>query len=170
MLTQTSELAIRTLIFLALEGQGEPLSPRRIALSMECSPSYLAKTVGLLVRAGVLRSIRGSAGGVLLTRTPQEIRLLDVVEACQGLITAQYCEGADGEAEVCSFHQAMLELHETTVGALARWTLMDLLACPANPDGTEHGCRMVFSGCEKHCKRNAKSIQMKNGKFNNKGQ
>ena len=151
MLTQTSELAIRTLIFLALEGQGEPLSPRRIALSMECSPSYLAKTVGLLVRAGVLRSIRGSAGGVLLARTPQEISLLDVVEACQGLITAQYCDGYGEAEQVCSYHRAMLELHEATVGTLSKWTLQDLLRSPAVADSADHDCRMVFTGCEKHC-------------------
>lgn len=170
MLTQTSELAIKTLIFLALEGQGEPLSPRRIALSVECSPSYLAKTVGLLVRAGVLRSIRGSAGGVLLSRVPGEIRLLDVVEACQGLITAQYCEDNAGNREVCSFHQAMVELHETTVGALTRWTLMDLLVCPAKPEGRDHRCRMVFSGCRRHCEEDAGSSQLRVDEPNREGQ
>ena len=152
MLTQTSELAIRTLIFLALEGEGEPLSPRKIALSMDCSPSYLAKTVGLMVRSGILRSVRGSAGGVLLARPPKEISLLDVVEACQGLITAQYCDGAEDPGEVCCFHEAMFELHELTIGTLSKWTLEDMLRCPASPGGNDqHICRMAFSGCEKHC-------------------
>jgi hypothetical protein len=73
-----------------------------------------------------------------------------VVEACQGLITAQFCEGRKRDIDFCSFHQAMLELHETTVGTLSKWTLMDLIGCPANPDGEAHGCRMVFVGCEKY--------------------
>jgi Rrf2 family protein len=150
-LTQTSELAIKTLIFLAVQGQEKPLSPRRIALSMDCSPSYLAKTVGHLVRTGVLRSVRGSAGGVLLARTPQEISLLDVVEACQGLITAQYCEGAGETTNLCSFHRAMAELHEAVVGTLTDWTLEDLLHCPASPTAPDHECKMLFSGCEDYC-------------------
>jgi len=120
---------------------------------MDCSPSYLAKTVGLLVRAGVLRSIRGSAGGVLLARTPQEINLLDVVEACQGLITAQYCDGYGESHEVCSYHRAMLELHEATVGTLSKWTLKDLLRYPAFPSHADHECRMVFTGCERHSRK-----------------
>ncbi len=155
MLTQTSELAIKTLIFLAVQGQGKPLSPRRIALSMDCSPSYLAKTVGHLVRTGVLRSIRGSAGGVLLAKAPQEITLLEVVEACQGLITAQYCDGPDEATNLCSFHRAMAELHEAVTGILTDWTLEDLLRCPASPDAPDHECRMLFSGCEDFCETTA---------------
>ena len=148
MLTQTTELAIKTLIFLAVQGQGKPLSPRRIALSMDCSPSYLAKTVGHLVRTGVLRSIRGSAGGVLLAKAPHEISLLEIVEACQGLITAQYCNGADEVTNLCSFHHAMAELHEAVTGTLTDWTLEDLLRCPASPGAPDHECKMLFTGCE----------------------
>lgn len=151
MLTQTSELAIKTLIFLAVQGHGKPLSPRRIALSMDCSPSYLAKTVGLLVKTGLLRSVRGSAGGVLLARDPHEISLLDVVEACQGLITAQYCDQPDQTIDVCAFHRAMAELHEAVIGTLTDWTLEDLLQRPASPEVPAHECKMLFSGCEDYC-------------------
>lgn len=155
MLTQTSELAIKTLIFLAVQGQGKPLSPRRIALSMDCSPSYLAKTVGHLVKTGLLRSVRGSAGGVLLARAPHEIRLLDVVEACQGLITAQYCDRPDERTDMCSFHHAMAELHEAVTGTLTDWTLEDLLRRPASPEASDHECKMLFTGCEDHCEATA---------------
>jgi DNA-binding IscR family transcriptional regulator len=112
-----------------------------------------------MVRSGVLRSVRGSAGGVLLAKPPQEISLLDVVEACQGLITAQYCEGAGESNEVCCFHQAMLELHEVTIGILSKWTLEDMVRCPAYPEGDSHTCRMAFLGCEKHCSQQQKGLK-----------
>jgi len=154
MLNQTSELAIKTLVFLALEGNGSPMSPRPIAESLNCSRSYLAKTTGLLVRAGILRSTRGINGGVLLARKPDEIKLLEIVEACQGLLIANYCgQIEDMGGEVCTFHQAMAELHEVTVQTLSKWTLSDLLHCPAKPTGedAETKCKMHFSGCEKYC-------------------
>ena len=66
MLTQTSELAIKSILFLSLEEGEHPISPRQIAESLQCSPSYLAKTMGKLVRAGILRSTKGSHGGVVL--------------------------------------------------------------------------------------------------------
>jgi DNA-binding IscR family transcriptional regulator len=89
---------------------------------------------------------------VVLARTPGEISILQVVEACQGLLTAQYCGQAEDSTEVCIFHRAMLELHEATVGTLSSWTLQDFLRLPASPklDKEGSGCRMLFSGCEKY--------------------
>ena len=152
MLTQTSELAFKTLLFLCLEGGGQPLSPRQIAESLECSPSYLAKTVGMLVRAGVLRSIKGSQGGVLLAKRPEEITLLEMVEACQGLLIANYCQEISAHPNPCAFHQAMKELHAVTVATLSKWTLTDLMKCPASSGlDPQLGppCKMAFRGCEK---------------------
>lgn len=154
MLTQTSELAIQTLLFLGLEGGNKPLSPRQISESIKCSPSYLAKTVRMLVRAGILRSVRGAHGGVLLARKPQDISLLEVVEACQGLLIGNYCqEIAQHRDPICSFHRAMKELHKATVGVLSKWSLEDLLVCPTSPYPQDHlmvGCKMAFKGSEKY--------------------
>lgn len=150
MLTQTSELAIKSLIFLALEGGKKPLSPRQVARSLGCSPSYLAKTFSMLVKAGILHSVRGAHGGVLLTTDPAEITLLEVVEAAQGLLIGDYCQqiGSHGE-NVCSFHETMKELHRSTVNILSRCTLKDLLICPAVPNPSENAvvpCKMYFKG------------------------
>jgi Rrf2 family protein len=153
MLTQTSELAIRSLLLLGLEGDGKPLPPRRIADRLDCSRSYLAKTLGTLARAGVLRAVRGSQGGVLLARDPAGITLLEIVEACQGLLIGNYCQEIEDHLEpVCAFHQAMKEVHTVTTAALSRWTLADLLArpTPQKPQKSSLGCRMIFEGCEKY--------------------
>jgi Rrf2 family protein len=154
MLTGTSELALRTLVLLALEGGDGPVSPRQMAGRLDASPSYLAKVTGALVNAGILRSIRGAHGGVLLARPPDEITLLSIIEASQGLIVGNYCAGIAGHMKpVCSFHQVMQELHAAMIEVLSRWTLSDLLTSPANPDPeglhTGSGCKMRFDGCEK---------------------
>ena len=77
MLSATSELAIRTLVFLAMSGKEVPIPAPRIARALNCSPSYLAKTTATLSRAGILRSVRGTRGGVVLSQRPDEITLLD---------------------------------------------------------------------------------------------
>lgn len=147
MLTQTSELAVKAVLFIALQEDERPYSPRLVASSLNCSPSYLAKTANLLVKAGILRSVRGVNGGVLLARAPEDISLLQIVEACQGLVTANYCRDADAVASICSFHAAMKELHESIVGVLSRWTLRDLVECPAkNPTEEVPFCKMFFEG------------------------
>lgn len=149
MITATTELAIRWLVYLAITGDENPTSPRRGADALSCSPSYLAKTSSLLVKAGILRSVRGIRGGVVLARDPEEVSLLDVVEACQGLLTANYCRESNEDSEVCSYHSAMKELHEITTGTLDRWTIKDLLKHPTRcPQKGLAECRMFFKDCE----------------------
>jgi Rrf2 family transcriptional regulator, nitric oxide-sensitive transcriptional repressor len=136
MLTQTSESALKALIYLVHYGGPEPVPPREIAEQIGASPSYMAKITRMLVKTNILRSHRGSLGGVSLSRSPESISLLDVVEACQGLLVGNYCEGiSDHPAPVCAFHQAMVEVHEATISVLSKWTLAKLAQAPAPGDG-----------------------------------
>lgn len=127
MLGKTSLSAVRSLLLLAGQDIQKPWSPRRIADELGESPTYLAKVLRHLVRAGILESERGVKGGVSLTRRPREITLLAVVEACQGTIVGDHC-CATGQGAPCGFHKAALELHLAITGVLQRWTLADLLA------------------------------------------
>lgn len=164
MLTQTSELAIKSLLLLGLEGNEDPLSPRPLAERLDCSPSYLAKIFGLLVKAGILRSVRGAHGGVMLGRKPEDITLLDVVEACQGLLIGNYCsEIAEHKDPVCAYHEAMREVHITTTNTLRKWTLADLLKRPTHQDPEQaECCKMFFEGCQKYfAKSGGKSAKKK---------
>jgi len=146
MITATTESAIRTLVFLCQAGEERPVSPRQVAKLLGGSPTYTAKITGLLTRAGILKARRGVAGGILLARKPADISLLDIVQACQGLVTADYCK-ALGDAtspEVCAFHQAMFELHAATVRTLSKWSLKMLSAKPLPRGGLTDNmqCRM----------------------------
>jgi Rrf2 family protein len=151
MLTRTTELAIKTVIYVGIKGSGQPLSPKKIAEALDCSPSYLAKTTNLLVKAGVLRSLRGIKGGVVLAKDPEDTNLLEIVEACQGLLIGDYCQEMARPGEVCTFHQTMKELHEATLKILSSCTLKNLMASPARCFNTGlNNCRMFFEGCEKY--------------------
>lgn len=130
MITKTTLTAVRTLVYLGKIDSDAPIAPRKIAAELEESPTYLAKVTGILVKAGILRSHRGVAGGVTFARPPSEVLLLEIVEACEGLLVAGYCQDHPDPQQVCGFHHAMMELHEATVEALSRWTLADLVARP----------------------------------------
>lgn len=130
MLGKTSISAIRALLFLAQQSDNGWWSPRRLAAELGESPTYLAKVLRHLVRAGILDVARGVHGGVQLMRRPREIALLDVVEACQGTIVGDYCRSGGPESDVCGFHRAALELHTAIERVLSRWTLELLLEKP----------------------------------------
>lgn len=151
MLTQTSEDAIRALIHLSLIKSKRPVTPREIAESLDASPTYMAKITRQLVKANILRSHRGAAGGVSLVRPADKITLLAIIEACQGLIVSHYCDTLQNHEEpVCAFHKAMQEAHFTMMGILTKWTLADLvgnLGPTSEAPRDAFSCRMSGLGC-----------------------
>jgi Rrf2 family protein len=130
MLGKTSLSAIRALLFLAQQDGAGWWSPRRLAAALGESPTYLAKVLRHLVKAGILDVARGVRGGVRLGRHPRQVTLLEVVEACQGAIVGDYCRSDRALSEMCGFHRAALELHGAIERVLARWTLERLLEKP----------------------------------------
>jgi Rrf2 family protein len=146
MLTQTSELGVSVLLFLGLRGRASgPVTPRQIAAAIGTSPTYTAKVCGQLARGHILRSQRGALGGVVLSRKPEELSLLEIVEACQGRILADYCEEVADKRRACAYHVAMVELHAAITGVLKQWTLADLMARPrpSKPAAKEGHCRIT---------------------------
>lgn len=61
-----------------------PVPAAQLAALHGVSPSYLAKMMQSLTRAGVTRSLQGAVGGYELTRPPESISVLDVVQAVDG--------------------------------------------------------------------------------------
>lgn len=144
MLTETTVAAIRVLVHLALQPEDDPVSARQSAADLGLSPSYLAKIIHLLTRAGLLTAHRGVHGGVTLASRPKDITLLDVVDVCQSPILADFCTAEARLNQVCAFHRSMAELHEALTKVLSRWTVADLAAKPApSPAVAKKGaCRM----------------------------
>lgn len=140
MLTKTTRTGIQTLLYLALDKEGEPVSPRTIATALGCSPTYLAKVTAQLARAGILTTHRGVKGGVTLRRDPNEIRLLEIVEALQGPVLEDYCGAKLAKPLLCQFHHAMLFLHEAILDALTRWSLADIAKPPAKGGRDNPAC------------------------------
>ncbi|MBL8858431.1 MAG: Rrf2 family transcriptional regulator [Planctomycetes bacterium] len=153
MLTGTTELALRALIYLGLSEPKEPTPPKRLAETLGCSPTYLGKTLGLLVKADLLTSVRGARGGVVLARDPKTITLLAVIEACQGTLVGDFCR-PDKVKEIgipCRFHEVMSTLHGQVVKVLSACTLAELLECPLPVMRGKRGavaCKMKFEGAE----------------------
>jgi Rrf2 family protein len=61
-----------------------PVPAARLAELHQVSSTYLAKHLQSLSRAGLVRSVQGKSGGYVLTRSPDRITVLDVVEAVEG--------------------------------------------------------------------------------------
>ncbi|KJE22452.1 transcriptional regulator, BadM/Rrf2 family [Frankia torreyi] len=83
-ITQGVEWALHCCHALAEAPGGVALTVQQLAELHAGNPAYLAKHLQALSRAGIVLSVLGPRGGYRLGRPPDQIRLLDVVEAIEG--------------------------------------------------------------------------------------
>jgi Rrf2 family protein len=95
-ITRQADYAVRAMVYLAQVGVDHRAATSQIAQEKQIPPSFLAKIVSQLSVAGLLQTSRGAHGGVSLARSPEEITLLDVVEAIDGPILLNECVGENG--------------------------------------------------------------------------
>lgn len=79
------------MIDLARYSEEEPVSISSIAARQDISERYLEQLVGLMKKAGLVRSIRGATGGYVLARNACEISVGDVLRALEGSLEPVKC-------------------------------------------------------------------------------
>lgn len=99
-ITRQADYAVRAVLYLAQLGPEKRAATSQIAQEQQIPPSFLAKIVSQLSVAGLLQTSRGARGGVTLAKAPEEISLLEVVEAIDGPILLNECVASSG---VCTF-------------------------------------------------------------------
>lgn len=92
------EYGLRCVIFLARRFGEGPVSVPEIASSERLPKDYVEKLLIRLRVSGLVRSLRGKAGGYLLAKSPAEIRIKDVLLAVGDdesldLVCERYDEG-----------------------------------------------------------------------------
>jgi Rrf2 family protein len=90
-ITRQADYAVRAVLYLSRMGDGTRAPTSQIAQDQQIPPSFLAKIISQLSVAGMVQTSRGARGGVTLAREPEEITLLDVVEAIDGPILLNEC-------------------------------------------------------------------------------
>lgn len=138
------EWALHCCTFLAALPPGATLPAARLAEFHGVPPAYLAKHLQALARAGIVESVPGPRGGYALARPPDEITMLDVVDAVEGSAPAFRCREIrqQGPAALepakyrrpCSIARAMWDaehawreqLRQRTVGEIVRGLARDV--------------------------------------------
>jgi Rrf2 family cysteine metabolism transcriptional repressor len=88
-ITSKSPYAVRALAELARTGGTAPVPIGEIARRREIPVQFLEGLFATLRRAGILQSQRGVKGGYSFARAPEELTVLEVVEALEGTLGAE---------------------------------------------------------------------------------
>ena len=127
--SRSSEYAIRAFVNLAQVPDGKYSMVKQIAAEEEIPTHFLAKILQQLARKGLLRSSKGPTGGFSLRVPAEDIRLVDIVSALDGLTEYEKCASGLSECHddmPCSLHDSWKGLRSRIMDYLGRNTIADL--------------------------------------------
>jgi Rrf2 family protein len=120
-ITRQADYALRAMVYLARLEPNKRAATKVIAETQRIPPSFLAKIISQLSIAGLIHTSRGARGGVLLSRPPVDISLLEVIEAIDGPIALNECTVAPGNCDMaaeCPLHDIWQETQDELVSKL----------------------------------------------------
>ena len=117
-LTSKGRYAVMAMADLAKNNVKEPTSLTEISLRQGISIDYLEQLFSKLRKNNLVQSTRGPSGGYLLSKPPDEIKLLSIISAVDEKIKTVKCrkeskKGCNGKSIKCITHNLWddLETH-----------------------------------------------------------
>ncbi len=129
LVTRETDYAVRCVLFLT-RMETEIASVGEIAEKMHIPKSFLAKILQRLVRAGIVESSRGSGGGFWLLKRPEDITLLDILTAMQGVAPVNTCAIDKRRCSLsakCCVHPIWVDIRRDVERRLATTTMANLV-------------------------------------------
>jgi len=123
------ELALQAVLFLSAQENKLALNASVISEKLGVSKEFTAKVLQQLVAEGIVGSKKGKNGGFYLKKSPERIRLINIVLAIDGLDVFHKCvlgfKGCNME-QPCPVHEKWGKLRDDTYKMLSQETLADL--------------------------------------------
>lgn len=133
LISSKGRYALRLMIYIAALGDAEgKIALREVADRERISQKYL-ELVRPLMKADLLKSVRGKGGGYMMGKDPAEVRAGDILRAVEGSTAPVACDGIDNScarSDLCStvkFWRGLDDVIEKYVDGV---TLADLAAVP----------------------------------------
>lgn len=122
---------LRAMVELAKAYGGAPTLMRTIAEKHNLSRKYLHALLTSLRLSGMVRSVRGSGGGYVLARPPEQIKISEVLRSLEGSLNFAECVSDSTLCErsgACVGHDLWSELSQTIEQHLGKLSLAELAA------------------------------------------
>lgn len=128
-LTAFSDVSLRVMMLLAGAPAGERLTTQQVADGVATPYHHVAKTVARLANLGLVDSVRGRSGGLLLTERGRRETVGHLLRELEGDQPIVECESPDGSCpldRMCALHGALAAAREAFYVALDDVVIADL--------------------------------------------
>lgn len=123
--------ALRLMLDLATYRTGEPVRLKEVAKRQQISEKYLEQIIAVLNKAGYVRSIRGSQGGYILKKEPEDYTVGMILRLIEGDLAPVSCVGSGNEEcerkSECVTVRVWEKLNDAINGVIDNITLADLV-------------------------------------------
>lgn len=132
MFSQTVEYALRAVVYLASRSP-KACTTEEIHDATKVKQAYLSKILQGLARKGIVQTRRGIGGGITLTKTPNDLTILDVVNAVEPIERIKTCPlGLSSHGvRLCPLHKRIDAALASVEAAFKSTTLAEVLAEPS---------------------------------------
>jgi len=128
-LTTKGRYAVTAMLDLALHAKETPVPLADISQRQGISLSYLEQLFAKLRRQSLVQSARGPGGGYRLSRDPDEITVVEIINAINENVDATRCGGLGNcqDNQPCLTHELWMDLSDKIHTFLAGISLGDLV-------------------------------------------
>ena len=118
------------MIELAQNEASRPLQLKVIAERQDISVKYLEQLMAVLRSAGLIRSVRGSKGGYMLSKSASQVKLSDILHCLEGAVMTVECvedSQSCARAAECAARQVWMRVQQAIEEVLQSITLQDVV-------------------------------------------
>lgn len=130
-LSTKGRYGLKAMFQLAISQSDGPIPLKQIAEKQSLSENYLEQLFSTLKKDGLLNSVRGSQGGYLLARPPEEITVGEILRSLEGELSPSDCivEG-EGDCEretICVTKNVWIKIKKSIDDVVDSITLKDMM-------------------------------------------
>ncbi|MEN9757922.1 MAG: hypothetical protein RL755_2109 [Pseudomonadota bacterium] len=128
-LTNKSYHAVTVMVDIMLHSQNQsvPVRVSEIVNRQSISVSYIESLFSCLVKASLVKGIRGPNGGYVLRAMPNQITIAEIIRAASKPLKKQYCGKENCNHSTCITGYFWEGLGQETEAYLSKLTLADLI-------------------------------------------
>ena len=128
-LSTRSRYGLRAMLVLALSDSDKSIMTKEIAEKQNLPATYLEQLMLALRKAKLVVATRGAHGGYVLSRSANEITLVEIVEALEGPLDIADCADVPNcciDSDACALKEIFLQANKALYDVFAGVSLAEL--------------------------------------------
>lgn len=126
--SKLTELGIKAILFLSIQPKEKLFNAKTISKELKVPKEFVAKVLQNLTYSGIVMSKRGKKGGFALKKSPEEIKIIDIVNVFDGTEGFKKCvlgfENCSDEYP-CPVHKEWYSLCDRIIDMFSKSSLAD---------------------------------------------